>query len=271
MKDEFPITRRFNLALRNISSMVLSVITRDMSHMNDFYKQESLNIINKCKVSIDEVENEYGYVEWSRENWAIMIRELLDSTDCRDQLQTNYNIWIKIVMNIKVWSDNDLKWLLKDRDEEDPIYNGGKMVLRQVSRIMELVYCLVQELKLEYGLYDEEDYQPMAFIELDYPNGPNKKENSSTEKLKIPNDLYMSFKDEKSCEEYFDWEKYTTDPQDWGKRFGDFGKPSSKLGKGDMKNIFDFLIKCHPDISHSMEDDKVDYKRKLDRFRRAIP
>lgn len=259
MKDEFPITRRFNLALRNISSMVLSVITRDMSRMNDFYKQESLNTINKCKNSIDIVENEYGYVEWSRENWAIMIRELLDSTDCRDQLQTNYNIWIKIVMNIKVWSDNDLKWLLKDRDEEDPIYNGGKMVLRQVSRIMELVYCLVQELKLEYGLYDEEDYQPMAFIELDYPNGPTEKENSSIEKLNISNDILLLFKDKESAEEYFSWEDYTTAPRNWGQRFNKYGVSKQGMTKGDLLKLFEFLRELHPDITND-----------VDKFRRAI-
>ena len=270
MKDEFPITRNFNCALCNISSMVFGAINNNMSHMNDFYKQELMSTISSCKNAVDEVENEYGYVEWSMKKWPIMIRELLDSAEYRNELQSYYDKWIKVVMNIKVWSDNDLKWLFKDKDEEDPVYNGAKTILRRVCRMMEAVYILVQEFKMEYDLHDEEDYQPVAFLDLAYPNDPSEKENSSTGTLIIPNYIYLPFKDEMACEDYFSWEKYTTDPQDWGRRFCKYGKPNSKLNRDDKKNIFDFLIKIHPDISYSKKNDGKDYDRDLDRFRRAI-
>ena len=93
--------------------------------------------------------------------------------------------------------------------------------------------------------------------------------NPTTEK--IPNRIYLYFKDNESCEDYFAWDKPTTDPKDWGKRYNIFGKKKKDLTKGDYKILFDYLKNRFPAIHHSQTGNKDnDSKKDLDRFRRGI-
>ena len=91
MKDEFPITRRFCLSIRNISSVIFSMLVHDTNGCSGFYKESFLKSLNKCEQDIDDLDNNLNYVAWSRENWTPMIRELIDSVD-RDGEQDE-SVW----------------------------------------------------------------------------------------------------------------------------------------------------------------------------------
>ena len=177
MKDEFPITRRFCLSIRNISSVIFHHIAVDTCRYSRFYKEDILNSLKKCEQDIDDLDNNLNYAEWSPEKWPPMIRELIDSVEYRAELQDAYDKWIEMVSEVKVYGEKEFSSLMEGRKEGNPIDELGISLLRRISRMMKAMFILIQELKIEYNLYDKDDYNlSPAFIPffetIEYFNGP---------------------------------------------------------------------------------------------------
>lgn len=177
MKDEFPKTRVFCRSIRNIGSLIFSTIDHDTSRYEDRSKERCLESLKECEREIDDLEGRYNCVEWSPENWPPMIRELIDSVECRAQLQEVYDVWIEMIIVVKVYDEETFLPLMEGRKHGNPIDELGISLLRRILRMMGLLYCLVQELKIEYNLYDKEDYSEdpafRPFYKLyGYPNSP---------------------------------------------------------------------------------------------------
>lgn len=232
MKDEFPITRRFCLSIRNISSVIFSIIVHDTNGCSGFYKESFLKSLNKCEQDIDDLDNNLNYVAWSRENWTPMIRELIDSVDSRSQLQEAYDIWIEMVSKTRVYGEDDFSLLMKGRKEGNTIDELGIRLLRRILRMMEELFVLVQELKLEYDLYDKDDYNLspafLPFFEtIEYFNGPIEPEEQIYPRKVV--DFFKTDKTEglseeerikaaqSNCSEFFSVNEILTPPQ-WVKR-----------------------------------------------------
>lgn len=177
MKDEFPITRLFCLKVKNISSVIFHHIAVDTCRYNRFYKEDILKSLKKCEQKIDDLDNNLNYAEWSPWDWPQMIRELIDSVEYRAELQDAYDKWIEMVSEVKVYGEKEFSRLMEGRKEGNPIDELGISLLRRISRMMKAMFILIQELKIEYNLYDKDDYNlSPAFIPfyetIEYFNGP---------------------------------------------------------------------------------------------------
>lgn len=209
MKDEFPITRLFCLNVKNISSVIFHHIAVDTCRYSRFYKEDILNSLRKCEQDIDDIDNKFLYVEWSRENWPPMIRELIDSVEYRAELQDAYDKWIEMVSEVKVYGEKEFSRLMEGREEGNPIDELGISLLRRISRMMKAMFILIQELKIEYNLYDKDDYNlSPAFIPfyetIEYFNGPDVIE---TAKKNIPHKKERKARNFRDIIQYPDKEK----------------------------------------------------------------
>ncbi len=209
MKDEFPITRRFCLNIRNISSVIFHNIAVDTCSYNRFYKEDILNSLKKCEQDIDDLDNNLNYSEWSPWNWPPMIRELIDSVEYRAELQDAYDKWIEMVSDVKVYGEKEFSSLMEGRKEGNPIDELGISLLRRISRIMKAMFILIQELKIEYNLFDKDDYNlSPAFIPfyetIEYFNGPDVIE---TAKKNIPHKKERKERNFRDIIQYPDKEK----------------------------------------------------------------
>ena len=245
MKDEFSITRRFIQTMNDVSSLAFSIISHNSERDNDFYEQEHLRQIKELEETLEKLEDEFNYQEWSLTQWCPMIRELIDSVEYRWQLQSQYKVWVKTARNVAVWSDEDLCSLTRGRCQDNAVDVEGEKLLIHVRIIINLFNALIEELKIEYELKDEGEEE-----EADEP---------TEEKIEIPNYIYNLFKDKQSCEEYFSWETPTADPGEWGRRFHNYGRNRNVLVRNDMKNLFRYLRKIHPAI----KDDVDKFRRNL--------
>ena len=197
MKDEFPITRLFCLKVKNISSVIFHHIAVDTCRYNRFYKEDILKSLKKCEQKIDDLDNNLNYAEWSPWDWPQMIRELIDSVEYRAELQDAYDKWIEMVSEVKVYGEKEFSRLMEGREEGNPIDELGISLLRRISRMMKAMFILIQELKIEYNLYDKDDYNlSPAFIPfyetIEYFNGPDvietaKKNIPHKKEKKVPN------------------------------------------------------------------------------------
>ena len=255
MKDEFPITRLFCLNIKNISSVIFHHIAVDTSRYNRFYKEDILNSLRKCEQDIDDLDNNLNYAEWSPWNWPQMIRELIDSVEYRAELQDAYDKWIEMVSKVKVYGEKEFSRLIEGRKEGNPIDELGISLLRRISRMMKAMFILIQELKIEYNLYDKDDYNLspafIAFYEtVDYFNGPAEQVTPNEETIAISTKVKELFSTNEDCDNFFN-DGDSLDCAGWARRAFKYTK-GDKLyfhAKGDRKNLYEEIKKRHPQIA----------------------
>ena len=256
MKDEFPKTRYFCVVLGNVSSRILSIIKSDNSHASEYYQSMYNRALDAREREIYELEEEYGYAEWTMENRPVIIRELLDSVEYRSDLQEAYDVWIKMLSEVETYDDHHFELMFGNRAKITAVDERGRRLLKEIRSIMKCVYIFAQELKLEFDLWDKEEYNwSPAFLpfydEVKYVNGPNVKPAESEEEKEprtIPPNVIMAFRSAEAAEQFFAWKPYTTKPWDWGKRYKQYGINEQARTRGCIKAVFEFLRQQHPDV-----------------------
>lgn len=191
MKDEFPKTRKFCVVLQNTSSIILSIIKSDNSHASEYYQSMYNRALDAREREIYELEEKYGYAEWTMENRPVIIRELIDSVEYRSDLQGAYDVWIKMLSEVETYDDHHFELMFGNRAKITAVDERGRRLLKDIRSIMKCVFIFAQELKLEFGLKDKLEYNwSPAFLpfydEVKYVNGPDEEKEGDVKPAEKP-------------------------------------------------------------------------------------